>query len=216
MDPCIQTRFGNVVNLVDPDPSTIDLADITYALSNISRFTGHASPPYTVAAHSLIVLQLVRQCLTLPDPVVEMWALMHDAAEAYIGDISSPLKELLLIHSDDGWSASRSLKTQEERILRVIQKGLNLPPLPLPKAVSQADRVALAIEMPVLMPGPLTDSVVQAAADSWPVGCSLTWIQEAILDLAARSPQDVRNRFHAAYCDLHNNLALTEPAVSVQ
>jgi hypothetical protein len=71
-----------MVDLLRPDPEQIELVDIAHALARITRFTGHGDRCFTVAQHSVMVHDLAR----VP------WALLHDAAEAYIGDASSPLK----------------------------------------------------------------------------------------------------------------------------
>jgi hypothetical protein len=79
------TYAGRMVDLLRPDPEQIELIDIAHALARITRFTGHGDQCFTVAQHSVMVHDLAR----VP------WALLHDAAEAYIGDVSSPLKVAL-------------------------------------------------------------------------------------------------------------------------
>jgi len=84
----IRTYTGRYVNLLDPDPSTINIIDIAHALSNQCRFAGHIPSFYSVAEHSIAVSNLV-------DDTHALAALMHDAAEAYLLDIPRPLKALL-------------------------------------------------------------------------------------------------------------------------
>lgn len=84
----MQTYTGKRFDLLAPQPSEIDILDIAHALSMQCRFTGHCSEFYSVAEHSICVSYLV-------PPEDAFSALMHDAAEAYISDISSPLKRLL-------------------------------------------------------------------------------------------------------------------------
>jgi hypothetical protein len=84
----IRTHSGRYFDLQNPSYKDIDLSDIAYALSHICRFTGHAGA-FTVAEHSINVASL------FTDPVSRLSALLHDAAEAYVGDISTPLKRLL-------------------------------------------------------------------------------------------------------------------------
>lgn len=81
----IVTYTGREVDLVEPRPDQICLDDIAHSLSHTCRFAGHTKRFYSVAEHSLHVARL---CPTLP-------ALLHDAAEAYIGDVTRPLKHLL-------------------------------------------------------------------------------------------------------------------------
>lgn len=68
----------------DPRPEDVSILDIAHHLSNICRFGGACSPFYSVAQHSVITSQLARKYPRL--------ALMHDATEAYVGDIVRPLK----------------------------------------------------------------------------------------------------------------------------
>jgi hypothetical protein len=64
-----------------------DIESIAFALSHINRFTGHAGA-YSVAQHSVLVAQ------QLP-PELKLAGLLHDASEAYLTDVSSPLKAML-------------------------------------------------------------------------------------------------------------------------
>ena len=84
---CLLTYSGHYVNVVDPDVDTINIVDIAHALSQINRFGGHTRTPYTVAQHSVLVSQIV--------PIeYRLAALLHDAAEAYFGDMVYPIKYL--------------------------------------------------------------------------------------------------------------------------
>lgn len=73
--------------LADPTDSSFILRDIAWALHFICRFNGHVNTHYSVLQHSL-------SACTLADPEHKMEALLHDAAEAYMGDIILPVKEL--------------------------------------------------------------------------------------------------------------------------
>ena len=84
----IQTYTGRKLDLANPNPDDLDLDDIAHALSLICRFTGHVREFYSVAQHCVIVSSLV-------PPELALSALLHDATEAYIGDVSRPLKGLL-------------------------------------------------------------------------------------------------------------------------
>jgi hypothetical protein len=99
----IRTHSGKYFDLQNPSYLDIDLNDIAYSLSHICRFTGHAGP-FTVAEHSINVA-----CMFY-DPHIRLAALLHDAAEAYVGDISTHLKRLL------------NAAPVEDKIIREIEK----------------------------------------------------------------------------------------------
>lgn len=81
------TLTGKVINILNPTEDMITLQDISISLSKICRFGGHVSRFYSVAQHSVLVAALC------PDFARE--ALLHDASEAYLGDVIKPLKLLL-------------------------------------------------------------------------------------------------------------------------
>lgn len=85
----ITTRSGRYVDLATPDTRSIDAGDIIYALCHIGRFVGHTDHFYSVGQHTLALYHTVPQYL-------KKAALLHDASEAYLGDISKPLKSMLL------------------------------------------------------------------------------------------------------------------------
>lgn len=90
----IQTRYGNAF-----DPATglidkIDIQDIAHALSNLCRYAGHCRRFYSVAEHSVLTYRIAKK--RWPDDLDAQWAaLLHDATEAYVGDVPTPLKVLL-------------------------------------------------------------------------------------------------------------------------
>ena len=88
--PFIQTVSGRRVNPFDADPADIDPSDIAWALSNLCRFGGHSRAFYSVAQHSVIVSELLEERGAPPAEL--MAALLHDAAEAYLGDLPHPIK----------------------------------------------------------------------------------------------------------------------------
>lgn len=77
-------------DIMDPNPDEISLVDIACALSRIARFGGHGLHFYSVAAHSLFCEQIGEQLGM--DKNARATLLMHDAAEAYVGDVVRPLK----------------------------------------------------------------------------------------------------------------------------
>ena len=84
----IRTFTGKAFDLKVMDPETICIKDIAHALSNTARFGGHLKQLYSVAQHSVYVATLVPEELRLA-------ALLHDASEAYLGDMPSPFKSML-------------------------------------------------------------------------------------------------------------------------
>jgi hypothetical protein len=84
----IGTATGKKVNIFDPELDEIDIEDIANALSKICRFNGHISDFYSVAQHSVMVSKMLRKCAK----DIQRHGLLHDADEAYLCDIPSPLK----------------------------------------------------------------------------------------------------------------------------
>lgn len=83
----IQTYSGKKFSFLDCKNSDIDIEDIAHALSMICRFTGHSKSFYSVAQHSVLVSL---NC----DKEYALQGLLHDASEAYISDLSAPLKRM--------------------------------------------------------------------------------------------------------------------------
>jgi len=83
----IHTLLGNTVNLADVRPEDLHMADIATSLHQIMRFNGHAYRGYSVLSHSMVMCDMA-------EPEFKMEALLHDAGEAYLGDIIVPVKEM--------------------------------------------------------------------------------------------------------------------------
>ena len=130
------TNSGVSFDLINIDASKININDIAHHLSLINRFNGAVSVPYSVAQHSVIVSRIVH-------PDFALIALLHDAAEAYIGDISEPVKRLLLMHG------VRFLADYETLLLGLILNKYGVSEESVSEAVEHvnlADRVARATE----------------------------------------------------------------------
>ena len=87
----IVTADGHEASLEFPTHADYEIERIAHSLAQINRFNGHAARPYSVAEHSLLVLDIAKTKLGL-DAHGQMAALMHDAHEAYVTDLSSPAK----------------------------------------------------------------------------------------------------------------------------
>jgi hypothetical protein len=145
MTPHVLTRSGMLVPLNQPTADHIRLGDIAHALARIPRFNGHTVEPWSVADHSRLVARL------LPDdasPTLRLAALLHDAHEAYLGDITSPVAEALRGRADAG-----PLDGLKVLFDTAIAAALAFPPeLFHDPRIRHADRLALAIERHALMP----------------------------------------------------------------
>jgi 5'-deoxynucleotidase YfbR-like HD superfamily hydrolase len=128
----MQTYTGKLVDLAHFTEADVRLPDIAHALSLINRYTGHTIAPYSVAQHSVMVSQLCA-------PEDAAWGLLHDASEAYLGDVARPLKVLLPDYVD-----------LEHHVQRTIGRCFGLS-WPIPASVKEADNRALMAEKRVLL-----------------------------------------------------------------
>lgn len=118
----IQTYTGKRFYLENLEPDEIDILDIAHALSNTCRFTGHTRWFYSVAQHSVLVSHQV--------PAEDaLSALLHDASEAYLADVSRPVKLL------SGMEAYHAI---EATVMQAIAKKYGFA-FPLPESVKIAD-----------------------------------------------------------------------------
>lgn len=125
----IQTVSGKKFYPLDPRPEDICIEDIAVGLSNTCRFAGQVRRFYSVAQHSVILAKLV-------SPENALWALLHDAPEAYINDVARPVK---LSTKMQGY---RSI---ERDIMCVIAEKYGLP-LDCPAEVYRRDDQLLKAE----------------------------------------------------------------------
>jgi len=122
---CIRTISGRYVNLLEPTPDMIDIYDIAHGLARQYRFGGHSKLPFSVLQHSICVSTACQSKLA---------GLLHDAAEAYIGDIPTPLKKLLPQYQEI-----------EDRLMKVISAKYGFP-YPVPEDVKITDKKELESE----------------------------------------------------------------------
>lgn len=132
--PWIQTFTGRAFHYRDARPEDIHIEDIAQALSHHCRFAGMTSRFYSVAEHSVLVSQ------QFADPELRMIGLLHDATEAYILDIPTPLKQLL-----------PEYQAFEHQLYGVIARRFGLPP-EIPAEVHVVDKRMMITERPHLFP----------------------------------------------------------------
>ncbi len=88
----ILTLTGKQFNLFEPTPEMIDIQDIAAGLANKGHFSGLTPSYFSIAQHSVLVCDEFSFWDFFIDPKLKLLALLHDAAEAYIGDMIKPLK----------------------------------------------------------------------------------------------------------------------------
>lgn len=88
----IETVTGNAVNVIDFQPAMANMEDISHSLSMICRYNGHVPSFYSVAEHSVRVAFYLRDAGYSPEECLT--GLLHDASEAYVGDMVRPLKRV--------------------------------------------------------------------------------------------------------------------------
>lgn len=123
----IQTYTGGQYWPLDPAAADVNIVDVAHALSLLCRYTGQIKRFYSVAEHSIHVASLV-------EPRLQYAALLHDAQEAYINDLSKPFKL--------GLPDYNAVEAKNEA---AVSQAFGIP-MPLPKQVKWADGVMLWVE----------------------------------------------------------------------
>jgi len=165
--PSIMLRSGAWFDFLDPRSSGFTIEDIAHGLANICRYSGQCSSFYSVAEHSLLVSESAVGH--------EREALMHDAAEAFLGDVTRPLKQLL-----------PEFKKIEREVEIAILERFELC-YPLSPAIKQADLRVLAAEQAQIMP---------AGANSW---AEASGVEPAPIRVRHLSPDDAYREFLARF-----------------
>jgi uncharacterized protein len=175
--PYLQTVSGRWVNPFEPDPAQLEPGDIARALANQCRFGGHSRVFYSVAQHSVIVSLLVEE--RGGDVEDAFAALMHDAGEAYLGDMPHPLK-----HRSPLGAAFREAEAHLEQAIRDrFEIKADVP------EIKRADRALLATER----------RAFSAERWYWP---ELDAVEPLDMELTAWSPDQAAAEFEKRYAEL--------------
>ena len=126
---------GRRLDLIDPSPLDVEIADIAHGLARVARWNGQTRGPeiFSVAQHSLLVEAIFSAETPAPPRAARLAALLHDAPEYVIGDMISPFKAAI----------GGDYKLVEKRLMAAIFVRFGLPPEPpaeLAKAIKAADR----------------------------------------------------------------------------
>jgi 5'-deoxynucleotidase YfbR-like HD superfamily hydrolase len=132
---------GRRLDLLDPSPLDIEIADIAHGLARVARWNGQTSGAhiFSVAQHTLLVETVLREQMPRVDVRFRLAALLHDAPEYVIGDMISPFKAVI----------GDAYKAVEARLLAAIHLRFGLPavlPAELIALTKASDRSAAYLE----------------------------------------------------------------------
>jgi len=124
---------GRRLDLLDPSPLDIEVADIAHGLARVARWNGQTNGThiFSVAQHTLLVEAVMRVHAPRIDHRLRLAALLHDAPEYVVGDMISPFKAVI----------GGSYKAVEKRLLAAIHIRFGLPPV-LPTDFTQVIKAA--------------------------------------------------------------------------
>ncbi len=132
---------GRRLNLLDPSPLDVEIEDIALGLSRVARWNGQTEGPhaFTVAQHSLLVLQLIEQVRPLPPRLLRLAALLHDSPEYVTSDLITPFKA----------AVGDAYKAVEARIEAAVHIRFGLPAVLADdwrRTIKRADKDAAFLE----------------------------------------------------------------------
>ncbi len=132
---------GRRLDLLEPSPLDIEIEDIAHGLARVARWNGqtHGKHAFSVAQHSMFVLEVLGKIDPAANPEIQLMALLHDAPEYVIGDMISPFKAVI----------GADYKSVEHRLLAAIHLRYSLPastPETAKAVIKKADTVAAYFE----------------------------------------------------------------------
>ena len=136
---------GRRLDLLDPSPLDIEIADIAHGLARVARWNGQTSGDhaFSVAQHSLLVEEIYSACCPQAMPDSQLAALLHDAPEYVIGDMISPFKAVV----------GGGYRAVEQRLQHAIHVRFALPAeigAGLRKDIKKADQIAAYFEATII------------------------------------------------------------------
>lgn len=147
----MHTKRGLLESPYDVQPEDFDIRFIAAGLSRLGRYVGRGSRFLSVAEHSVAVSGLV------PPPLAKV-GLLHDATEAFVGDVHSEIKKLMVDNGDE------TFKYLEQHFWELIATKYGLP-LDMPEEVHRADLAVRETEMHELFHGGVVFHVPPRAAE---------------------------------------------------
>ncbi len=180
---------GRRLDLLDPTPVDIEIADIAHGLAFVARWNGQTRGDYaySVAEHSLLVEEIFSRICPNAKPAERLTALLHDAPEYVIGDMISPVKA----------AVGPGYEELDKRLSAAIHIRFGLPaqvPVRLKRQIKKADRVSAWMEATQIA------GFTRAEADRFFGAPDLDMIRD--LRIVLRPPLDVRHDFTTRHADL--------------
>lgn len=119
-----QSYGGYAVSFLTPDPRSISPRDIAVQLARQVRWNAATRVSYSIAQHSVHVTQIIRS-ISPSDYGAQLWAILHDAHEAYTGDMVSPFQEAVAYLMPKDWR--NPITEIQDRLDRAIAERFGLP-----------------------------------------------------------------------------------------
>ena len=132
---------GRRLDLLDPSPLDVELADIAHGLARVARWNGQTEGAhiFSVAQHTLLVEALLRVRVPRLERRWRLAAMLHDAPEYVVGDMISPFKAVI----------GDSYKAVEKRLLAAIHIRFGIPaelPPVIVEHIKSADQASAYLE----------------------------------------------------------------------